>query len=633
MLSGGQDDGPAPGVLHLADDIVTPPFEQAELEWRLRSLLDDRSPSIGSDRYETDSSPFKRAIESTGHAVFITDVDGTIEYVNPAFEEVTGFAREEAIGRTPNILNSGEMSDGYFAELWDTILSGDVWHEEVVNQHKAGEIYVAEQTIAPISDGENLSGFVAMQHDITDHKRREEEIQRVKKRFQMLFEKAPEEIVVHDSDGNILDANKRILENTGYSRESLTSMGVTDFEVGVSREEATDIWTEMNVGETRKIERTRERTDGSTYPVEMWTNKVVLGGKIRFLSFGRDITDRKERETELQVKTRAIENAPVGIVISDATQEDNPIIYANDRVTEITGYSKEELAGSGWQRLQGEHTDSAALAKIRDGIDDQQSVAADVKTYRKDGTEFWSRLELAPVENDAGDVVNWIGFHKDITMHKEREQQLETLDRVLRHNLRNSMNVIQARAEKIQYEASGELARSAENIVDASQKLSGTTEKIRKITDLLRENPEPESVQIEPLLQQVVSRIGSEYPDATITVDCPADVTVQTTEPFDAVLIELVTNAVIHSDAATPEVDITVTQSECRSRIEITDSGPLIPEMERDILVRNEERTPLYHGSGLGLWLVKIMVSRSGGTITFDEADSGGNIVGIELPH
>lgn len=632
MLAADQNDpdGDVPGAR--IDDIVTLPLDHGELEWRVQSLLGQTSHSETRHRHAEELCPFKQAIDSSGHAVFLTETDGTIRYVNSAFEEITGYSREEAVGNTPRILDSGEMSDSHFAGLWDTILSGEVWYGEIVNRRKNGETYTAEQTIAPVSDGSDVTGFVAMQADITERKRQETEIQRARTRFQTLFEKAPEEIVVHDSDGTVLDVNRRVVENLGYSRDELTSMNVTDFEIEVTQAEATDVWAEMEVGETRKIEGTHERQDGSTYPVEVWTNKLSIDGEVRFLAFGRDITDRKEREAELKVKTRAIEDAPVGISISDRDRWENPIIYTNERLTEMTGYSTEELTDACWQLLHGENTDPDTAAKICKGVDEERPVSADIRTYRKDGTEFWSHLEVSPVKDDAGETVNLIGFHQDISERKERETQLEILGRVLRHNLRNDINVIQGKADQIQFETAGEIARFAEKIKDISEKLIGIAEKERKITAVLREKPTQIETSVGRLLRQVASRVGSDYPDATITVEGPADVTVTATEHLEQAISELVRNAIVHNDSTAPEVVLSVTQFESTARIEVADTGPSIPEMEREVLVGNGEQTPLYHGSGLGLWLVKLIVSRSGGTITFEENDPAGNIVGIELP-
>jgi PAS domain S-box-containing protein len=122
---------------------------------------------------------FRKAVEHSGHSIYMTDTDGTIEYVNPAYESQTGYDREEAIGRDPSVLKSGEHDEDYYEELWETILNGDIWTGETINQNRAGEDYVVNQTIAPVTDEDGeIERFVAINSDITDKKRRQEELER-----------------------------------------------------------------------------------------------------------------------------------------------------------------------------------------------------------------------------------------------------------------------------------------------------------------------------------------------------------------------------------------------------------------------------------------------------------------------
>ncbi len=108
------------------------------------------------------------AISTTANAVLITDSRGDIRWVNQAFTRLTGFAPEEALGRTPAILNSGEHSALFFRRLWDTIMAGEVWRGEVVNHTRDGKQLMVEQTITPIKSGKGeLTHFVAVHEDIT----------------------------------------------------------------------------------------------------------------------------------------------------------------------------------------------------------------------------------------------------------------------------------------------------------------------------------------------------------------------------------------------------------------------------------------------------------------------------------
>ena len=100
--------------------------------------------------------------------IVITDQHGTIKYVNPSFELVTGFAREEAIGRNPRILRSGEHDEQFYHEMWETLTRGDIWRGHLVNMRKDGTLFQEEATISPVRDESgNTVNYVAVKRDVT----------------------------------------------------------------------------------------------------------------------------------------------------------------------------------------------------------------------------------------------------------------------------------------------------------------------------------------------------------------------------------------------------------------------------------------------------------------------------------
>lgn len=489
------------------DEIVSLPIKQAELEWRIQALLRLRVQSLNLQRRTNTLELFQQAVDEAGYAVYITDPDGTIKYVNPAFEEITGYDSAEAIGQTPHMLNSGEMSEEYFEKLWKAVTSGEVWQADIVDRRKDGELYYASQTVAPITENGETKAFVAIQ---------------------------------------------------------------------------------------------------------------------------TDITERKKRKQQLERRTQAIENAPVGITISDPDQPDNPLIYVNDAFEELTGYDKEEAIGENCRYLQGEETDPAQVDKIRAALGAEEPVSLDIRNYRKDGTPFWNQLTISPVWDDDGTVVNYVGFQQDATERKEREQQLKVLGRVLRHNVRNGMNVIQGWAETIQANHEQPLA-GPDEIINKGKELSELAEKEKAITDVLTDPPKMIETDLRELVDHVVETVRMDNPDATITTDCPSTLPATVPVNFESAVEELVRNAVIHNDAEDPSVTITGEQDD-RICLCIRDTGPEIPEMERAVLLGDEDQTAVYHGSGLGLWLVNLIVSRSGGSLNHEAVEPRGNRIEITIP-
>jgi two-component system cell cycle sensor histidine kinase/response regulator CckA len=115
-----------------------------------------------------------RAIEQAADLVVITDTCGVIEYVNPAFEKLTGYSRAEAIGQTPRILKSGEQSAEFYRDLWRTIRQGETYRAVVVNRKKTGESYIVEKTITPVRNADGkVAHFISNDRDISERRRLE----------------------------------------------------------------------------------------------------------------------------------------------------------------------------------------------------------------------------------------------------------------------------------------------------------------------------------------------------------------------------------------------------------------------------------------------------------------------------
>jgi diguanylate cyclase (GGDEF)-like protein/PAS domain S-box-containing protein len=126
---------------------------------------------------ETQMQKLSRALEQTADAVFITDRDGVIEYVNPAFEQVSGYTSAETVGRQPNLLKSGRQGPVFYENLWKTILAGEAFNDVLINRRKDGSLYYEEKTITPIKDADGrITHFVATGKDITERMQTQERL-------------------------------------------------------------------------------------------------------------------------------------------------------------------------------------------------------------------------------------------------------------------------------------------------------------------------------------------------------------------------------------------------------------------------------------------------------------------------
>jgi PAS domain S-box-containing protein len=124
----------------------------------------------------------RRTVEQSANLVMITDQSGVLEYVNPAFEEVTGYSQDEVIGETLGILKSDQQAGELYEEMWDTVLSGKVFHGVVMNRKKNGETFILEKSITPLrSPAGKITHFISTGRDITDQRRLESQLQQAQK--------------------------------------------------------------------------------------------------------------------------------------------------------------------------------------------------------------------------------------------------------------------------------------------------------------------------------------------------------------------------------------------------------------------------------------------------------------------
>jgi len=235
-------------------------------------------------------------------------------------------------------------------------------------------------------------------------------------------------------------------------------------------------------------------------------------------------------------------------------------------------------------------------------------------------------------EKALGRLTGTIAICRNVTDIEERTQQLDVIDTVLRHNLRNSLTAISLLAEQLRAETDGERAETAEQILRNAKSLHETGEKSRAITSILTSAPSKESVDLTDVVRSVGESIRSEHQDAEVTVDTVDDATATATLRIGEAIGELARNAVTHSDRESPSIEMSVETSDDVVTVSVVDDGPGVSEMDRDVLERGTATDDLYHGSGLGLWLVYWIVRQSGGDISVSDSEPRGTRVRLELP-
>ena len=157
-----------------------------------------------------------------------------------------------------------------------------------------------------------------------------------------------------------------------------------------------------------------------SHNVVIMTSPVEWDGERKFQSTLIDISEQLGTEP---IYRRAMNAAPVGITIADATREDEPLIYVSDEFTDITGYSEAEALGQNCRFLQGPETKEEPVATMREAIEVEEPVTVVLRNYRKDGSMFWNRVTIIPVRGKTGEVTHLLGYQENVSEMKVYEQE------------------------------------------------------------------------------------------------------------------------------------------------------------------------------------------------------------------
>ena len=314
-------------------------------------------------RLEEQWQKFKLGIEQSTDAVFMTDVDGTIRYVNPAFEKLYGYFWDEAVGQTPRILKSGKIDQETYQHFWETLLAKGTVAGEIVNRTNDGRLLNIDGSNSPVLDERgNLTGFLAVHRDVTERKRAEEKIHQLlsevarqrgeleirvqqrteelsvlnqrlqnelierqqlllslsesETRFRLLFEASPDAILLIDPNNPdvswpIVDCNEAACRMNGFTREGLIGQSIDIFNLAISTadEFAASLQRLRQEGVLYGIEASHRHKDGHIFPIEYSTSLITIGNRELLLSIDHDVTERKQAALALKEAKEAAEES------------------------------------------------------------------------------------------------------------------------------------------------------------------------------------------------------------------------------------------------------------------------------------------------------------------------------------
>lgn len=380
------------------------------------------------------------AVAQSANSIVITDIDGTIEYVNHAYTKISGYATNEVIGQNPRILNTGAQSKSFYKNMWNTILSGKTWKGKFHNKKKDGTYYWEQATISPVkNDKDKITHFVAVKENIT-------ELVDSENRLDTFINAIPDHVCYKDGNGKWLLANKAILKFFGLS--DVEYLGKTDAELEKH---------------TPKIYK-EEFLNCAISDEQAWENKVLsksieiiptVGGETKIYDLikiprfhadgsrkglaviGRDVTELKSREQELiKAKERAEESESkfrsiaenISEVFYLARADNSQIIYVNPAYEKIWGRTCQSLYDNPESFLDPVYPeDKAVVLTAFEKYKKGERLNLEYRILNNKGEIKWVHATTTPIKNAKGEIIQHVGTVVDISSAKNFEQTLSLL--------------------------------------------------------------------------------------------------------------------------------------------------------------------------------------------------------------
>ncbi|MDQ0192058.1 sensor domain-containing protein [Paenibacillus wynnii] len=364
-----------------------------------------------------------------------TDAKGVITYVNDKFCAISKYPKEELIGKTHRIINSGYHPKEFFRDMWSTIAQGCIWRGEVKNKTKDGEYYWVETTIVPSLRNGKPFQYIAIRSDITERKLVEEELKQTLKELSDVQYALDESTIVAKTDarGVITYVNDRFCEISKYSREEL--IGKTHRIINSGHHPKPffrEMWQTIASGNIWRGDVKNKTKDGQYY----WVTTTIVpfvkdGVPFQYIAIRTDITDQKHKE-ELyrdreQLLSTTLNSIGDGIITTD---QYGKVTFLNPIAKSITGWTFEDAEGldiSDLFVLINEDTRNEIENPVYNALRQGKIVGIDINTIliNKNGVEIPIDDSAAPIIDQNEQVIGVVLVFRDMIERKRYEEKLK----------------------------------------------------------------------------------------------------------------------------------------------------------------------------------------------------------------
>jgi len=495
-----------------------------------------------------------------------------------------------------------------------------------------------------------IIGVCGVSTDITEQKRREQEIDESNTVLRTIVENLPMGVLVEDANRDILITNDRLsqLFDLPLSADEMTGRDCVSAAENVKElfadPDAFIDGIEHRISERESVyDDELELADGRV--LERHYTPYTLPDGPANLWLYRDISDRKEREQELQELTERFELAVTGgnIGIWDWDMTTDQVTH-NNQWEEMLGYSLDEteLHFDEWkQRVHSED-----LAAVEEALDNHISgetdcYEAEYRMRTADGNWKWLRAIGRVVERDeGGEPVRAVGIYIDVNEQKAYEQTLEdqrndlkVLNQMVRHDIRNNLHIVVSYAKMLTDNVENEDEEYLQKVIDSGTEAIDITQTAGEVTKaMLRSEADLTPRNLPSVLEGEISQVRENHERALVSAEeTLPDINIMADEMLESVFRNLLSNAITHNDKELPEVTVSATIDEEVVRVRIADNGPGIPDTQKGQIFCEGEKGLNSGGTGIGLYLVQTLVDRYDGAVWVEDNEPEGSVFIVEL--
>ena len=448
--------------------------------------------------------------------------------------------------------------------------------------------------------------------------------------FARAMDDAKTGISIADAEGDqeLLYVNDAFLDITGYDREEALGRNCRFLQgAETEREPVAELRRAIDERRSASVLFQNYRRNGERF----WNALEIAPvydehGVTHFVGFQEDVTERVERTRLLQRYEKMVTAAGDPIYALD---EELQFTVLNEATAAFSAKSEDEILGSHVSSVFGDdHAEvlSAAVLNLAQSGTDEMTIGTVVETAERRPRRFQTTVAVLPTAEFEGVVC----VSRDITDDRERESRLSVLDRVLRHNLRNKLMVMQAQVEQIRDRSDDEAVReSAQAIERAGEQLLDLADTARQFKQTVDPGDDDAVgvVDIGSHLRRAVEEARLEYEEVTIATDLTEPVWAIAHDSFELAMTELLERAATAGEAVTIDVELVADVEDDSVAVTIRHDGDALPDVELKALNSGIE-SELQHTQGLGLWFVRWTAINSGGTFHIGNAEPG---VRVEL--